>query len=112
MGGPMGKGMGCGMMGMGGNQMGKGMGGMGMDESSMGKGMGSGMGKGMKRPHVDTGDPEKDELVSRIKAFQRESDENKQAWWNYCDTHLGGNRDPARHDANTLEDFTLCHRVP
>merc|ERR550532_3523135 len=68
-----------------------------------------------KRPRVggaDTGDPEKDELINRIKAFQRGGQEQKEVWWNYCDTHLGGNRDPARHDVNTLEDFAVCHGVP
>merc|ERR1712110_1048102 len=57
---------------------------------------------------ADTGDPQKDELINRIKAFQRGGQEQKEAWWNYCDTHLGGNRDPARHDASTLEDFAVC----
>merc|ERR1712176_36360 len=64
----------------------------------------------MKRPRDDgpgTGDPEKDEFVRRIKAYQRAGESEKQQWWDYCDRNLGGKRDPARHDVRTLEDFTL-----
>merc|ERR1712146_586801 len=97
-------GMGMGGMGMGGmgGMMGNGMGGM--------KGGKGGSGGGFKRKEApNTGDANKDELINRIKAFQRSDPSQKEQWWNYCDTHLSGNRDPARHDAETLEDFCVCH---
>merc|ERR1711953_175439 len=110
----MGMGAMSGMMGMGGN----GFGGGGM-KSKGGRQWGADDADAGAPPFkkaraggADTGDPQKDELINRIKAFQRGGQEQKEAWWNYCDTHLGGNRDPARHDVNTLEDFAVCHGVP
>jgi len=47
-------------------------------------------------------------LVDQIKAIQRESPESKQAWWDYCDAHLGGIKDPNRHDEATLEEFVAA----
>eukprot|EP00913_Durusdinium_trenchii_P031060 g29087.t1 len=46
-----------------------------------------------------------EELVEKIKALQRSDPTSKQTWWDYCDQHLGGMKDPKRHDENTLADF-------
>eukprot|EP00416_Gambierdiscus_australes_P038335 CAMPEP_0171107430 /NCGR_PEP_ID=MMETSP0766_2-20121228/66797_1 /TAXON_ID=439317 /ORGANISM="Gambierdiscus australes, Strain CAWD 149" /LENGTH=222 /DNA_ID=CAMNT_0011568731 /DNA_START=76 /DNA_END=744 /DNA_ORIENTATION=- len=56
--------------------------------------------------------PEKDGLVARLKAFQRSSEEAKELWGSYCDQHLGGVRDPARHDSATLQQFCANNNVP
>lgn len=45
------------------------------------------------------------QLISEIKELQRSTPDAKQAWWDFCDAHLGGIRDPARHDASVLEEF-------
>eukprot|EP00401_Gymnodinium_catenatum_P066942 CAMPEP_0117523472 /NCGR_PEP_ID=MMETSP0784-20121206/34745_1 /TAXON_ID=39447 /ORGANISM="" /LENGTH=355 /DNA_ID=CAMNT_0005319585 /DNA_START=49 /DNA_END=1116 /DNA_ORIENTATION=- len=87
------------------NALSTGMGGM--------TGMGMSSGPYAKRARDDswaawgtgTGDLVKDDLVSRIKAFQRRGDEQKQAWWSFCDTSLGGVRDPSRHDNMVLQQF-------
>eukprot|EP00929_Paragymnodinium_shiwhaense_P082581 TRINITY_DN43579_c0_g1_i1.p1 TRINITY_DN43579_c0_g1~~TRINITY_DN43579_c0_g1_i1.p1 ORF type:complete len:354 (+),score=74.07 TRINITY_DN43579_c0_g1_i1:65-1126(+) len=47
----------------------------------------------------------KPELVQQIKDLQRSNPDVKQAWWDFCEQELGGIKDPARHDANALEDF-------
>eukprot|EP00408_Alexandrium_pacificum_P010592 CAMPEP_0171215144 /NCGR_PEP_ID=MMETSP0790-20130122/31517_1 /TAXON_ID=2925 /ORGANISM="Alexandrium catenella, Strain OF101" /LENGTH=257 /DNA_ID=CAMNT_0011680891 /DNA_START=68 /DNA_END=839 /DNA_ORIENTATION=- len=52
-----------------------------------------------------SGDPEKDGLVGKIKAFQRSSPDAKEIWGAYCDAHLGGIRDPNRHDKDVLMQF-------
>jgi len=52
-----------------------------------------------------TGDAQKDELVMRVKGFQRSGDDAKQNWWAYCDNEKAGVRDPARHDAASLGYF-------
>jgi len=44
-------------------------------------------------------------LVEQIKSIQRSDPEAKQSWWDYCDTNLGGVKDPNRHDASVLEEF-------
>jgi len=44
-------------------------------------------------------------LVAQVKSIQRSDAEAKQVWWDYCDTHLGGVKDPSRHDASVLSDF-------
>jgi len=54
-----------------------------------------------------SGDPVKDEFVSKIKAFQRTSEENKSAWGAFCDANLGGIRDPNRHEASVLAQFVI-----
>lgn len=43
-------------------------------------------------------------LVQNVKAAQRASDANKDAWHAFCDDQ-GGIRDPARHKAEVLEAF-------
>mmetsp|Transcript_125918 Transcript_125918/g.356111 ORF Transcript_125918/g.356111 Transcript_125918/m.356111 type:complete len:174 (+) Transcript_125918:11-532(+) len=45
------------------------------------------------------------ELVLRVKAAQRQSEDSKQRWWAWCDAHGGGVRDPQRHSAEFLEEF-------
>jgi len=73
------------------------------DNSGMGHGMGMGMGAG--------GTP-KDNLVNRIKSFQRMSEPAKDLWNLYADTYLGGIRDPGRHEEQTLHEFCANHNVP
>jgi len=51
-------------------------------------------------------------LVTRIKAFQKMGEPQKQAWHDHCDTALGGIRDPSRHDAAALEQFISAQGVP
>jgi len=48
---------------------------------------------------------EKAALVDKIKALQRSSPEAKSAWWSYCDEHLGGIKDPMRHEEESLQTF-------
>lgn len=47
----------------------------------------------------------KAELVDQVKLLQRSDPGAKQAWWDYCDSQLGGIKDPNRHDESTLLDF-------
>jgi len=51
-------------------------------------------------------------LADRVKNFQRSGPAQKEAWWNFVDTHYKGLRDPARHDNATLEAFIASHGVP
>lgn len=51
-------------------------------------------------------------LVAQVKQFQRSGQDPKELWCAYADTYLGGVRDPARHDAATLHEFCVNHRVP
>lgn len=53
-----------------------------------------------------------DYLVAQVKAFQRLDPQAKELWSQYADTYLGGVRDPARHDVNTLAEFCAAHEVP
>lgn len=50
-------------------------------------------------------------LVEQIKSIQRSDPDAKQAWWDYCDTNLGGVKDPNRHDANVLEEFMSMYNT-
>lgn len=43
--------------------------------------------------------------MSEIKNMQRSNQTAKLSWWEYCDTHYAGVRDPNRHDAEVLQDF-------
>uniref|UniRef100_A0A7S1S631 Uncharacterized protein n=1 Tax=Alexandrium catenella TaxID=2925 RepID=A0A7S1S631_ALECA len=54
----------------------------------------------------------KNELVMSIKAFQKSSPEAKEQWGNYCDEHLGGVRDPNRHDPTILKSFIQNYGIP
>lgn len=48
-------------------------------------------------------------LVEQIKSIQRSDPDSKQAWWDYCDTNLGGVKDPNRHDATVLNEFVSAY---
>jgi len=54
---------------------------------------------------MSSGDPLKEKLVSMVKAYQRESVEQKETWARYVDTYHGGVRDPSRHETATLKEF-------
>jgi hypothetical protein len=105
----------CAMHGVSVDTSGGGMSGGGMSGGGMGGGMSMGMGLGMgnwdenpaKKQKVEPTNP----MVLKIKAFQRLGQEQKDAWHAYCDTTLGGNRDPARHDEVTLQQFCALHGV-
>lgn len=57
-------------------------------------------------------DSQKEQLVSMIKAYQRQGQEERELWWNYCDKELGGVRDPSRHDRKILQQFASAYGVP
>jgi len=59
-----------------------------------------------------SGNAAKDRLVARIKDFQRAAADQKQAWWDFCDEHLQGKRDPAKADQDVLENFCNSFGVP
>jgi len=44
-------------------------------------------------------------LVEQIKGMQRSDPYGRQTWWDYCENHLGGVKDPNRHDEATLATF-------
>jgi len=56
-----------------------------------------------------TGDAHKDDLVQRVKKLQRGSEETKAAWQQHADQEQGGIRDPAKHPAESLEQFLMMH---
>jgi len=70
-----------------------------------GSGKGSSDGPPLKKQKISTGDVMKDELVDKIKEFQRSGAEQKQAWWSFCDASENNNRDPARHEVDVLQSF-------
>merc|ERR1712151_1167769 len=77
--------------------------------------MGGQGGKPAKRQRTEvesSGNSAKDKLVSRIKAYQRSGDTEKQQWWSYCDEELGGVRDPAKHEVKVLKHFITSETVP
>jgi len=53
---------------------------------------------------------DKESLVEQIKKLQRSNPDAKQAWWDYCDTQLGGIKDPNRHEAPVLSEFVQAHQ--
>eukprot|EP00933_Yihiella_yeosuensis_P048715 TRINITY_DN4507_c1_g4_i1.p1 TRINITY_DN4507_c1_g4~~TRINITY_DN4507_c1_g4_i1.p1 ORF type:complete len:193 (-),score=28.72 TRINITY_DN4507_c1_g4_i1:47-625(-) len=57
-------------------------------------------------------DPIKDDLIERIKAFQRSDDDAKQSWHNYCDANPCRIRDPSRHTLDFLKVFVERYNVP
>lgn len=87
-----------------------GMGGMGSMGGMGGMGMGPPVKKGPGMGAM-SGDPMKDQLVMKVKAFQRLGEENKQAWHHFCDTNLGGVYDPNRHDVGALQMFVSQYGV-
>lgn len=74
----------------------------------------------LKRPRIEakgggkggSGDPIKDALVERIKAYQRTSQDQKEQWWQFCATNSADVRDPNRHDTSTLQTFCNSMGVP
>lgn len=60
---------------------------------------------------LGSSDPMKDQLVQKVKSYQRSGPDQKQAWWDYCDNSLGGVRDPSKHAAGTLKQFLQSHAV-
>jgi len=58
--------------------------------------------------YMPGGDPLKDTLVNRIKAYQRSGEAQREAWYGYC----GSKRDPARHEAAELQEFVNSYGVP
>ncbi|CAK0802031.1 unnamed protein product [Prorocentrum cordatum] len=78
-----------------------------MSMAMSGVGM-TGLGGGGSRAMQSSPD---DPLVQAVKAFQRQGQEQKEAWHTFCDSTLGGNRDPARHDEATLQQFLSMHGV-
>lgn len=65
-------------------------------------------GPAFKKSHTSAPSGDND-LVMRVKALQRRDMETKEAWWKICDEEHKGVRDPARHDAATLEAFLAAH---
>jgi len=110
-------------MGMGGQ-----MGGMGMTGQMGGQmgGMGGGLKRGFdqmggmgmtgmqKKPNLGMADmdPVKMQLVEAVKKYQKEQPEMKVHWHTYCDTELGGSRDPSRHSPEVLKAFLDQQGVP
>jgi len=95
-------GMAAGMSSMGGmGGMGMGMMGMGMEPPNKKMRMGG-------APQANANSP----TVQRIKDYQRMGQAQKEAWHTYCDTNLGGNRDPARHEEAVLQGFCAQYGVP
>merc|ERR1712216_228576 len=45
------------------------------------------------------------QLVNAIKAFCRQGPEQKEQWTSYCDTNLGGTKDPSKSDSGLLQNF-------
>lgn len=54
---------------------------------------------------MSTGDAVKDELIAKVKAYQRSGEQPKETWASYAEAQLGGFRDPARHDVAILQHF-------
>lgn len=84
-----------------------------MQSCSKGWGCDAGSGKGWAAMGADpgnkvwasTGDPEKDDLVWKVKGIQRSSNEGKEQWYAFCDASRTGNRDPSRHTTASLTNF-------
>merc|ERR1719188_1490883 len=47
----------------------------------------------------------KDALIARVKQFQKSSEENKQAWYSFCDEQGVGKYDPSYYEPNALKTF-------
>lgn len=58
-----------------------------------------------------SGDPEKDNLVNRIKQHQRLGPDQKSQWWDYTDQNHGGVHDPNRHGVEVLRGFCQAYQV-
>ncbi|CAJ1401109.1 unnamed protein product [Effrenium voratum] len=53
-------------------------------------------------------DPEKAQLVERIKSFQRAATTQKETWYSFC----GDVKDPARHEKAKLQEFVAMCNMP
>lgn len=51
-------------------------------------------------------------LVEQVKKLQRESEEWKQAWWQYCALSGNNTRDPAAHTPEFLQAFLEQPNLP
>merc|ERR1712046_121734 len=52
-------------------------------------------------------DPDRQDLISSIKAYQKQDEASKQKWWAFCMSKEGGNKDPARHSSDVLSEFLM-----
>merc|ERR1719171_2476864 len=50
-------------------------------------------------------DPEKEEVIERVRAMQRGSPLAKQLWWSYCTGKGEGSLDPALNNVGFLQGF-------
>lgn len=68
-----------------------------------------------KRQNVSTGNAEKDDFVQKVKDFQRSGEEQKQAWWAFCDQQPHdtkvANRDPSRYEIASLQQFCFSNGI-
>jgi len=53
--------------------------------------------------------PLKDALVVKIKQLQSSERGKKHAWWTFCETQEGRNRDPSRYPVDVLQQFVQDH---
>lgn len=53
----------------------------------------------------------KGELINKIKALQRSSQELKLAWWAFCDSQPDQKRDPAEYEEDVLHSFLAQHGI-
>jgi len=53
--------------------------------------------------------PLKDSLVVKIKELQSSERGKKHAWWTFCESQEGRNRDPARYPVDVLQQFVQDH---
>merc|ERR1711862_322815 len=51
-----------------------------------------------------SGDSQKDQLIWKIKQYQRQGDEQKNQWWTYCNEFQNGLRDPMKHSTESLKE--------
>jgi len=47
----------------------------------------------------------KDQLVQKVKNFQKSSPDNKQMWYSFCETQPLGKYDPSLYEPNVLKMF-------
>jgi hypothetical protein len=82
-------------------------------------GTGAGMGNGMTTFGANPGmmankavemdmDPARQALVQRVKAYQKQSPDQRDIWYGFC----GATRDPARHPAEKLQEFINVYSIP
>lgn len=79
-------------------------------KQALGMGMMAGD-KGMNRMAMGTGDAAKDQLVLKVKAFQKMGEQQKNAWHAHCDANVGSVYDPVRHDNTNLQAFVTAQDI-